>query len=178
MCQQPKTADDIAKWSLAGQREWNISGACEPCFDGAFAESIVPIFHASTELALRRSPEAHLADTPEGTYGNHCYFGGDIFSDSLVPVEFLIDHGNSTTDEVACQPCLDRVLGAMVRASLDSAEANDYDLQEWPAEQIADDIGTYDAELDAMPSQFMVPFIERWIEEGQIAKAETGADRE
>jgi hypothetical protein len=181
MCQQPKTAADIATWSAAGQREWNISGACEPCFDGAFPEEVVPIFRATMELALRRSTEALAleAASTDRSYGDCCYFGGGRldWTATAGPIVFTLDHGTSTTDEVSCQACFDRVLGAMVKASLDSAEANGYDLRAWDPGDVAADLHEYDGELDQMPPSFMLPFVERWMEEGQIAKAETGQDR-
>jgi hypothetical protein len=37
-CRQPQSTEVRITWTQAGQREWNISGMCEPCFDRIFAE--------------------------------------------------------------------------------------------------------------------------------------------
>lgn len=179
--QHPVTEDDFNKFTEAGKREFNISGSCEPCFDKAFAEPELPTLKDDTELQLRRTPEALAAEaaSTDRTYGNHCYFGGGLLVRDASEVMFVLQRGeNTSTDETTCKPCWDRVLGAMVKESLDAAEANGYDLREWDASEVASDIGTYDASLDGVQASFMLPFVERWIEEGQIAKAESGADRE
>lgn len=184
-CQKLQPPEAQATWSEAGRREWNISGMCEPCFDEAFAEPDIPTLTNTTELQLERSAAALAADAAsnERTYGDHCYFGGGRldFVAEPEPIMFTLNHPHTqkiTTDETSCRPCFDRVLRKMVRESLDSAEANGYDLRELDPSDIAADIATYDGSLDQMPPKLMEPFIAEWVEEGRIAKAERGADRE
>jgi hypothetical protein len=165
-CKLPKPDAERATWTPAGQREWNISGMCEPCFDRLFADENGPIFRRTPSFLLHRKPEALLT---EGTYGDYCYFGGGRlnWTEDPEPVVFTLDHNDgtgTTTDETSCRPCFDTTLGAMVKDSLDSAEANGYELRTWPAGEVASDIGTYDGDLDQMPPSVMLPFVEKWFE--------------
>lgn len=180
MCQKPKPPEEQATWSEAGRREWNISGMCEPCFDGAFAEPDEITFYF-TYIQQYRTPEALAADaaSTERTYGDHCYFGGGLLVRDASEVMFVLQHGeNTSTDETTCKPCLDRVMTALVKESLDSAITNGYDIEDWGAEGIAEDMGSYDGTVDQLPVKFLVPYVEAWLEERRIARAESGADRE
>jgi hypothetical protein len=61
-----------------------------------------------------------------------------------------------------------------VRESLDSAIDNGYELDEWEASDIADDMHKYDATFEDVDSELLKPHIERWLEERKTAKAEGG----
>ncbi len=37
-CGRVITVAEFESWSVAGQREYRISGFCEPCFDGLFED--------------------------------------------------------------------------------------------------------------------------------------------
>lgn len=99
-CGSTPTPEEVATWTPAGQREWNISGMAEPCFDRTFAPPPRP--------------------TPEE-------------------------------------------LPAAVAASLDSAVANGYDLPDWTALQIAEDMAEYDSAVEGIPVEELLPHVEAWL---------------
>jgi hypothetical protein len=165
MCREPKTPEQIATWSEAGQREWNISGMCEPCFDKAFEEEAdIPVLNGGT-VAEYRTPEGLAADAASTTetYGNACYFcGGDVAG--LGPNIILNHPGDSSTDETCCQACIDRVLGAMVKSALDNARESGYVFGANSAEDLAMDIARYDGDLDLVDAKDLLPHVRAWLE--------------
>ena len=73
-CAQPMPPSVIATWSEAGQKEWNISGCCEPCFDRMFAP---PLWDLVSEL---------LDNAVENGYLKQC-----LFSPRLVALDLLLE---------------------------------------------------------------------------------------
>jgi len=55
-------------------------------------------------------------------------------------------------------------LEQQVFSSLDSAVANDYDLREWSAEEIANDLHEYDADLESVSPAELLPHVQAWKE--------------
>lgn len=56
-------------------------------------------------------------------------------------------------------------LEKQVHASLDNAVENGYDMRHgWTPEQIAEDIGDYDSDLQGRQPEELVPHIRSWLE--------------
>jgi hypothetical protein len=50
-----------------------------------------------------------------------------------------------------------------VYTALDTAVENGYPLTEYPAEEIAVDLGTYDAQFEHTPAEVLTPIIVKWL---------------
>lgn len=173
-CGIAPTPEQIATWTPAGQREWNISGMGEDCFDATFADipdpDDYPTFpHSAVQPFRSPSALAIEASVTPATYGDHCYFCsiplGPLGDGSLAEaVSFVLRYVPlSSTDEWSCQPCMDRVLRTLVFTTLDSAVAEGYDLDEWPAEEVTSDLWMNDETLKEVPQSILLPHVEAWL---------------
>ena len=55
-------------------------------------------------------------------------------------------------------------LRAKLFESLNNAVDNGYELREWSAEDIADDVSEYDPQFEDVDTATMIPIIEEWLQ--------------
>ena len=51
-----------------------------------------------------------------------------------------------------------------VFTALNVAQNNGYDLKIWSAQEIADDLATYDSDFDECDPEILIPFIQEWLQ--------------
>ena len=66
------------------------------------------------------------------------------------------------------------ILQAEIDLSLNNAVENGYELDEWDAKDISDDLSCYDKSFECEDPSSLVPFIQEWLDERKIKVAELG----